>query len=140
MKDDDNVRQLPTGKNINPNYWKQQSEDVWREIVETEKKIEQLEDKSDETELIAKAPSGPAISDACDEIKRLLLEKNIAYGNSALSPIAIFAKAGAQEGIANRIDDKLNRIKNSQSYPGDNDLDDLIGYLILYKVSNKVDK
>ena len=137
---DDNVRQLPTGKNINPNYWKQQSEDVWREIVEAEKKIEQLEDKIDETELIGKAPSGPAISDACDEIKRLLLEKNIAYGNSALSPIAIFAKAGAQEGIANRIDDKLNRIKNSQSYPGDNDLDDLIGYLILYKISNKVDK
>ena len=134
---DDNVRRLPTCKNSNPNYWKQEAEDVWREIVEAEKKIEQLEDKIDETELIGKAPSGPAISDACDEIKRLLLEKNIAYGNSALSPIAIFAKAGAQEGIANRIDDKLNRIKNSQSYPGDNDLDDLIGYLILYKIAKK---
>ena len=133
--DNDNVRQLPTGKNINPHYWKQQSEDVWREIVEAEKKIEELEDQIDVVELVAKAPSGPAISEACDEIKRLLLEKNIAYGNSALSPIQIFAKAGASEGIANRIDDKLNRIKNSQSYPGDNDLDDLIGYLILYKIS-----
>ena len=81
------------------------------------------------------APSGPDISVACDQIKRLLLEKNVAYGNSALSPIQIFAKAGAQEGIANRIDDKLNRIKNNQSYVGDNDLDDLIGYLILYKIS-----
>ena len=139
MTDDDNVRQLPTGKNINPEYWKQQ-EDVWRDILEAEKKIGQLEDQIDVVELAAKAPSGPAISEACDEIKRLLLEKNIAYGNSALSPIQIFAKAGAQEGIANRIDDKLNRIKNSQSYPGDNDLDDLIGYLILYKISNKVDK
>ena len=86
-------------------------------------------------DLIATAPSGPEISAACDEIKRLLLEKNVAYGNSALSPISIFAKAGAQEGIANRIDDKLNRIKNNQSYVGDNDLDDLIGYLILYKIS-----
>ena len=86
-------------------------------------------------ELIGSAPSGPAISVACDEIKRLLLEKNVAYGDSALSPIQIFAKAGAQEGIANRIDDKLNRIKNNQSYVGDNDLDDLIGYLILYKIS-----
>ena len=135
MTDDDNVRQLPTGKNINPHYWKQQSEDVWREIVEAEKKIEELEDQIDVVELVAKAPSGPSISEACDEIKRLLLEKNIAYGNSALSPIQIFAKAGAAEGIANRIDDKLNRIKNAQSYPGDNDIDDLIGYLILYKIS-----
>lgn len=91
-------------------------------------------------DLIATAPSGPAISDACDEIKRLLLEKNVAYGDSALSPISIFAKAGAQEGIANRIDDKLNRIKNNQSFVGDNDIDDLIGYLILYKISNSVDK
>ena len=90
-------------------------------------------------DLIANAPSGPDISVACDEIKRLLLEKNVAYGNSALSPIQIFAKAGAQEGIANRIDDKLNRIKNNQSYVGDNDLDDLIGYLILYRISNTLD-
>jgi hypothetical protein len=132
---DDNVRQLPTGKNIEPNYWKQQSEDVWEEIMEAENKIEELEEQISLVELIGSAPSGPAISDACDEIKRLLLEKNIAYGNSALSPIQIFAKAGAQEGIANRIDDKLNRIKNNQSYVGDNDLDDLIGYLILYKIS-----
>ena len=111
------------------------NDSVWKEIEVAEEKIELLEEQIDLVHLIGSAPSGPAISDACDEIKRLLLEKNIAYGNSALSPIAIFAKAGASEGIANRIDDKLNRIKNSQSYPGDNDLDDLIGYLILYKIS-----
>ena len=115
------------------------NDDVWKEIELAEEKIELLEEQIDLVHLIGSAPSGPAISDACDEIKRLLLEKNIAYGNSALSPIAIFAKAGAAEGIANRIDDKLNRIKNSQSYPGDNDLDDLIGYLILYKISNSLD-
>lgn len=85
--------------------------------------------------LIHRAPSGHEIDKACDEIKLLLLDKNIAYGNSALSPIQIFAKAGSQEGIANRIDDKLNRIKNDQAYVGDNDLDDLIGYLILYRIS-----
>ena len=125
--DEDNVRQLPTKRN--------QTSDIWEEIMEAENKIEELEEQISLVELIGSAPSGPAISDACDEIKRLLLEKNIAYGNSALSPIQIFAKAGAQEGIANRIDDKLNRIKNNQSYVGDNDLDDLIGYLILYKIS-----
>ena len=128
---DDNVRRLPTGKNINPNYWKQEAEDVWREIVEAEKKIEQLEDKIDETELIGKAPSGPAISDACDEISVCCL-KNIASATCPV-PYCYLCKSGGFEGIANRIDDKLNRIKNSQSYPGDN-TDDLIGYLILYKI------
>ena len=111
------------------------NDDVWEDIAEAERKIDLLEEQISLVSLIAEAPSGPEISVACDEIKRLLLEKNIAYGNSALSPIQIFAKAGAQEGIANRIDDKLNRIKNNQSYVGDNDLDDLIGYLILYKIS-----
>jgi len=99
------------------------------------KKVDDYTEQVALVDLIANAPSGPDISVACDQIKRLLLEKNIAYGNSALSPIQIFAKAGAAEGIANRIDDKLNRIKNAQSYPGDNDIDDLIGYLILYKIS-----
>ena len=116
------------------------NDDVWEDIAEAERKIDLLEEQISLVSLIAEAPSGPEISVACDEIKRLLLEKNIAYGNSALSPIQIFAKAGAQEGIANRIDDKLNRIKNNQSYVGDNDLDDLIGYLILYKISNTLDK
>ena len=115
------------------------NDDVWEDIAEAERKIDLLEEQISLVSLIAEAPSGPDISVACDEIKRLLLEKNIAYGNSALSPIQIFAKAGAQEGIANRIDDKLNRIKNNQSYVGDNDLDDLIGYLILYKISNALD-
>jgi len=125
---DDNVTQLPTKKNEVLN-------NIWEEVMKAENKIEELEEQISLVELIGAAPSGPEISVACDEIKRLLLEKNIAYGNSALSPIQIFAKAGAQEGIANRIDDKLNRIKNNQSYVGDNDLDDLIGYLILYKIS-----
>ena len=86
-----------------------------KEVQDLENKINDYEKRVNVLDLIASAPSGPEISVACDEIKRLLLQKNIAYGNSALSPIAIFAKAGAQEGIANRIDDKLNRIKNNQS-------------------------
>ena len=88
-------------------------------------------------ELIEKAPAGQEISDACDEIKQLLLEKNVAYGNSALNPIRIFSKAETNEQLYVRIDDKLNRLKNNQSYPGDNDVDDLIGYLVLLKVANQ---
>jgi len=91
-----------------------------------------------EKELIKKAPAGEEISSACDEIKILLLEKNVAYGNSALSPIRIFSKAETNDQLYVRIDDKLNRIKNNQSYPGDNDIDDLIGYLILLKIANKM--
>jgi hypothetical protein len=88
-------------------------------------------------ELIKEAPAGQEIADACDEIKQLLLEKNVAYGNSALSPIRIFSKAETNEQLYVRIDDKLNRLKNNQSYPGDNDIDDLIGYLVLLKVANQ---
>jgi len=128
----DNTIDLPTKLN--------QQKKLEEEINMLNKKVDDYTEQVALVDLIANAPSGPDISIACDQIKRLLLEKNIAYGNSALSPIAIFAKAGAQEGIANRIDDKLNRIKNNQSYVGDNDLDDLIGYLILYKISNSVDK
>ena len=123
----DNTIDLPTKLN--------KQKKLEEEINMLNKKVDDYTEQVALVDLIANAPSGPDISVACDEIKRLLLEKNIAYGNSALSPISIFAKAGAQEGIANRIDDKLNRIKNNQSYVGDNDLDDLIGYLILYKIS-----
>jgi hypothetical protein len=36
-----------------------------------------------------------------------------------------------------RIDDKLNRIKNKKLYAGDNDEDDLIGYLLLKKAKKR---
>ena len=88
-------------------------------------------------ELVKKAPAGKEISKSCDDIKLLLLNKNVAYGNSALSPIRIFSKAENNEQLYVRIDDKLNRLKNNQSYPGDNDVDDLIGYLILLKIANQ---
>lgn len=87
--------------------------------------------------LIKSAPAGKEIADACDEIKVMLLNKNISYGNSALSPVRIFSNLTAKEGLYARIDDKLSRLKNNQSYPSDNDIDDLIGYLILLKVESK---
>lgn len=88
-------------------------------------------------DLIDKAPSGKDIFEAGMEITRLLIEKNISYGDSALNPRPIFSKSSHAESLASRIDDKLNRIANNQSYPGDNDIDDLLGYLILFKVYTK---
>ena len=83
------------------------------------------------------APSGNKIIDECLELAEMLIKKNISYGNSALQPIRIFSKADSKEQIRVRIDDKLNRIQNDQAFPGDNDIDDLIGYLILLKIANK---
>ena len=81
------------------------------------------------------APAGNKIWKACHEIAHMLIEKNISYGNSALEPARIFSTADSTEQLKVRIDDKLNRVKNNQGYAGDNDIDDLIGYLVLYKIS-----
>ena len=68
----------------------------------------------------------------------MLIEKNKSYGDSAIKPIRIFSSADNLEQLKVRIDDKLNRIKNAEGYPGDNDIDDLIGYLVLYKVAKSI--
>jgi hypothetical protein len=76
-----------------------------------------------------------AISNICNEIKEMLISKNQSYGDSAIDPIRIFSKANTDEQIKIRIDDKLSRISRGSEFYGDNDIDDLIGYLILFKVS-----
>ena len=81
------------------------------------------------------APAGHKILNSCLEVAQMLIEKNISYGNSALEPIRIFSTADSTEQLKVRIDDKLNRVKNNQGFAGDNDIDDLIGYLILYKIA-----
>ena len=81
------------------------------------------------------APAGTKIWKACHEIAHMLIDKNISYGNSALEPVRVFSKADSREQLYVRIDDKLNRLMKGTDYPGDNDIDDLIGYLILLKVA-----
>ena len=83
--------------------------------------------------------AGNEIWFACHEIAHMLIEKNIAYGNSALDPVRIFSKAGPREQLHVRIDDKLNRLMKGTEYPGDNDIDDLIGYLVLLKIAKAKD-
>lgn len=73
------------------------------------------------------------ITSVCDQIKEVLLEKNKRYGNAALNPEQIFSKLDSGSSILVRIDDKISRIKNSNS-PRKNDVFDLIGYLTLYSV------
>jgi hypothetical protein len=88
--------------------------------------------------LATSAPSGNKIITECLEVAQMLIEKNISYGDSALSPIRIFSQADNQEQIKIRIDDKINRIKNGSGFAGDNDIDDMIGYLILLKIAKKL--
>ena len=73
----------------------------------------------------------------CTDISIMLQEKNVAYGDSALDPVRIFSKANAIEQLLVRIDDKLSRFARGMDYPGDNDIDDLIGYLILLKIAKE---
>jgi len=69
----------------------------------------------------------------------LLLEKNEAYGDSALNPANIFAKGSAIENLCARIDDKLMRIKmRGITDETEDTVQDLIGYLILLKVALRV--
>lgn len=70
------------------------------------------------------------------EVTNLLLEKNNAYGDSALNPVGIFSKGDAIESLCARIDDKLMRIKSRGITDATEDtVQDLIGYLILLKIA-----
>jgi hypothetical protein len=83
------------------------------------------------------APSGTYIWKTCHSIAQMLVEKNIAYGDSALDPVRIFSKADPAEQLRVRIDDKLSRLMKGTEYVGDNDIDDLIGYLVLLKIAKE---
>jgi hypothetical protein len=71
------------------------------------------------------------------EVKDMLVAKNRSYGDSALYPTRIFSKADTVEQLLVRIDDKLSRIQNGHDWPGDNEIDDMIGYLILLKIAKE---
>lgn len=80
--------------------------------------------------------SAAKIIKTANDVRDLLLEKNAAYGDSALKPSNIFARGSAVDNIACRIDDKLMRIKNKGLNDATEDtLQDLIGYLILLKIA-----
>jgi len=76
------------------------------------------------------------IIEVSTEVTNLLLEKNDAYGDSALNPVGIFSRGDAVESLCARIDDKLMRIKSRGITDATEDtVQDLIGYLILLKIA-----
>lgn len=70
------------------------------------------------------------------EIREMLIEKNAAYGDSALSPVRVFSKADVFEQLKVRMDDKLSRISRGHHLSEDV-IKDLIGYLFIYRIQQK---
>lgn len=76
-----------------------------------------------------------------DSIKDMLIEKNNAYGDSALNPLNVFSSLNAVEGLCARIDDKLSRISNKGfSDDTEDTVFDLCGYFILLIIALKDEK
>jgi len=63
-------------------------------------------------------------------LNSLLKYKNENYGDAALSPLKIFSKTDAVDNITSRLDEKLARLKNSESIRK-NDVVDFLGGLVL---------
>lgn len=78
-----------------------------------------------------------AITQKCDDLKALLLEKNRGYGNSALDPVRIFSRACPVEQLLVRIDDKISRIARGQKTANisENEAMDIAGYLVLLSIA-----
>ena len=79
------------------------------------------------------------VSGVLDTIETTLIEKNAAYGDSALNPVRVFSSADATEQLRVRIDDKLSRIKRGHDYGDEDTIRDLIGYLVLMLIATEGD-
>ena len=86
--------------------------------------------------LAHETPSGLDIFAVCIELAELLLQKNKAYGDSALNPRRTFAKSDTVEQIRVRLDDKLNRLEKGQA-AGEDPEWDLLGYLVLLRIAKR---
>jgi hypothetical protein len=86
---------------------------------------------------MTKPTSAERISAECDALKAMLLAKNAAYGDSALSPLRVFSTAASDEQIRVRLDDKLSRLARGAA-AGEDVVLDLLGYLVLLRVAEKM--
>jgi len=77
------------------------------------------------------------LTDVLSSIKQMLLDKNRRYGNSALEPVRIFSKSSPLEQLKVRMDDKLSRLRSAQTDDDEDVVNDLIGYLLIYKIAKQ---
>ena len=72
----------------------------------------------------------------CKQVADLLVQKNEAYGDSALNPVGIFSRLKATEAIKIRLDDKLKRIANvGVNDETEDTLMDCAGYMMLLMIA-----
>jgi len=91
----------------------------------------------DNTEIMDRKKREIEIKLKISQVQQMLLDKNKAYGNSALEPLHIFNKGDASDSLCARIDYRLARIKNAGLNDNTEDtLFDPCGYLILLMVAN----
>jgi hypothetical protein len=69
-----------------------------------------------------------------DDARVMLLHKNAAYGDSALSPVRVFSKASLSEQLLVRLDDKVSRLARG-SAAGEDVAGDMLGYLVLVLIA-----
>ncbi len=84
--------------------------------------------------------SAELIAAEYDRLKAMSLEKNRAYGDTALHPPHIFSKLSGSEAIRARLDDKISRHQNSPGAFGEQEIDDLIGYLVLLNIAERLER
>lgn len=77
-----------------------------------------------------------AVEAVLNDVGEMLVRKNDAYGNSALSPLRVFSQADPIEQIKVRIDDKLSRLARGRA-AGEDVVADLLGYLVLLQIAQK---
>jgi len=79
------------------------------------------------------------IAAECDEVKAMLLRKNLAYGDSATNPLRVFSRADPIEQLKVRIDDKLSRLARGSGAETEDVEADLLGYLVLLRVARRLE-
>lgn len=78
------------------------------------------------------------VHEECKAIADLLIAKNRRYGASVFFPMSVFSRAGWEDAIRVRLDDKLARLARTGEATsiedGEDTIADVIGYLILWRV------
>lgn len=90
-----------------------------------------------EEELLGDSSFEQSVRYHTNKIADLLISKNKAYGDSALNPIRVFSKADRMEQLYIRLDDKLSRVQKGHEYPGDDTIQDIIGYSLLILIARE---
>jgi len=105
---------------------------LFGEDKEKIQRLQQLLDEEEAYRIDDESDSEYQIKEVTNQLQKLLIKKNRAYGNSALEPLNVFSSQNAVDSLCARLDDKLSRIKNKGLNDKTEDtLFDLAGYLIL---------